>query len=164
MQGVPCIYYGTEQGLEGRGDRREFSRGTLWGRPSAFSTNNDLFRTISQLSQLRDRQPALRYGRQYFRVCSGNGIDFGYSNNPGGIIAFSRILNDREVLVIANTDTRASISIFVAVDSNLNQDGKQWNVLFSTAGSPTAPDPTTSRNPFRRVRVNLQAMEAQILG
>lgn len=164
MQGVPCIYYGTEQGLEGRGGVREFSRGTLWGRPAAFSTSNDLFRTISQLSQLRDRQPALRYGRQYFRVCSGDGIDFGYSNNPGGIIAFSRILNDREVLVVANTDTRNPINIFVAVDANLHQDGKRWDVLFSTASSPTAPDPTTSRNRFRRVRVNLQPMEAQILG
>jgi glycosidase len=164
MQGIPCIYYGTEQGLEGSGDRREYARGALWGGASAFSTTNDFYQILKQLSDLRDRQPALRYGRQYFRACSGDGNNFGYSTYLGGVIAFSRILNDRELLVVANTDTRNPISIYVAVDGNLNPNGKLWNVLFSSDGSPTAPDLTTFGNGFRRVRITLKAMEAQILG
>ncbi|MEN8753645.1 MAG: hypothetical protein AB1Z18_12855, partial [Desulfobacterales bacterium] len=96
------------------------------------------------LSALRELQPPLRFGRQYFRVCSGNQIDFGYSAYPGGVIAFSRILNDRELLVVANTNIQADVTVHVAVDYNLNPDTKVWSVLFSTNPNPSAPASTTS--------------------
>jgi glycosidase len=105
MQGIPCIYYGSEQGLEGNGDRREFAREALWGRANAFAQDHRLYNHIKDLSALRNMYPALRYGRQYFRQCSGNDSDFGYSPFNGGVIAFSRILNSQELLVAANTNT-----------------------------------------------------------
>ena len=37
------------------------------------------------------------------REVSGNGQDFGHSAGRGGVVAFSRILADREVTVVANT-------------------------------------------------------------
>src|SRR5512144_1636398 len=58
--------------------------------------------------------PALRYGRQYFRPVSGDGVNFGISPFPGGIVSFSRILNNREVLVTANTNHFPSKQILVA--------------------------------------------------
>lgn len=88
MQGIPCIYYGTEHGLSGHGDRRECAREALWGHQNAFSPDQVFFKTIKELSALRDRQAALRFGRQYFRVCSGNQTDFGYSPYPGGLLLF----------------------------------------------------------------------------
>jgi glycosidase len=53
LQGIPCIYYGTEQGLSGIKDdhgnsiqRKESVREALWGKePSAFDTAHPLFRT-----------------------------------------------------------------------------------------------------------------------
>jgi glycosidase len=164
MQGLPCIYYGTEQGLDGHGTRREYAREALWGRQNAFSSNRTLYRAIRNLSSLRDRQPALRYGRQYFRVCSGNSIDFGYSSFKGGIIAFSRILNDREILVVANTNTAQNGVVHVAVDANLNPDNRIWQILFSTRPQPTAPAPTATHGSYRTVQVTLAPMEAQVLG
>jgi len=164
LQGIPCIYYGTEQGLDGHGDRREYVREALWGRPDSFSTTHEFYKLVKELSELRDRQPTIRYGRQYFRPCSGNSWDYGYSPYLGGVTAFSRILNDREVLIVANTNTSQEISVHVVVDRNLNQNGKIWDLLFSCDPSPTKPAATATHGVYRTVQVTLKPMEAQVLG
>ena len=164
MQGIPCIYYGNEQGLDGHGDRREYVREALWGRPNAFDPGHEMYQTIQALGMLRRQQPALRYGRQYFRACSGNGIDFGYSPYPGGVVAFSRILNDREVLVVANTSSTDPAAVQVVVDAGIHAADSLWNVLFSTNPQAVTPTPTVASGPRCTVRVTLAPMEAQVLG
>jgi glycosidase len=164
LQGIPCIYYGTEQGLDGRGDRREYVREALWGRASAFANDHAIYRHIRNLTRLRAENPALRFGRQYFRECSGNGVDFGYSPYPGGVLAFSRILNDRELLVAANTSAMQPAQLQVVVDSNLHATGTAWRVLFSTHPQPQAPMPTAAHGALRTLALKLAPMEAQILG
>ncbi|MFL6388418.1 MAG: alpha-amylase family glycosyl hydrolase [Terriglobales bacterium] len=164
MLGIPCIYYGTEQGMDGHGDRREYVREALWRGPNVFSSSHEFYQLIKDLTDLRESQPCLRYGRQYFRQCSGNGIDFGYSPDPGGVIAFSRILNDREVLVAINTSTTQPNTVHVVVDWNLNPNGRTWSVLLSSEPNPAAPPPTATHGVNRTVQVTLQSMEAQVLG
>jgi glycosidase len=164
LQGIPCIYYGTEQGLDGRGDRREYAREALWGKPDAFSAGHSLYQHIQALSRLRAEQPALRYGRQYFRACSGNGIDFGYSPFRGGIIAFSRILNDRELLIVANTSTWEASTAHIAIDNNLNPEGRRLQVLFPYDWQGPVPEPATSRAGYKTVRVTIGPMQCQVLG
>lgn len=164
LQGIPCIYYGTEQGLDGHGDRREYGREALWGKPNAFSTNHALYQYIRDLSHIRDQQPTLRYGRQYFRVCSGNGIDFGYSPYPGGIIAFSRILNDRELLIIANTSLSKASTVHVVVDHNLNPEGRSWQVLFPFDWHGSEPGPSQTLGSYKTVKVTVEPLEVLILG
>lgn len=146
MQGIRCLYYGTEQGLDGHDGRCEYVREALWGVPGAFSPDHELYQHLRKLTDLRNRQEsALRYGRQYFRVCSGNGVDFAHSPYLGGVIAYSRILNDREVLVVANTNTVQTANVRVLVDYNLNPEGRKrrrWHrqytprcaVRYGTAG------------------------------
>ena len=163
LQGIPCIYYGIEQGLDGHGDRREYVREALWGRQDPFSTNSEFYKHIQELSKLRNEHPALRYGRQYFRQCSGDGINFGYSPYNGGVIAYSRILNDREVLIVANTSTQQQITVHIVVDANLSPVDKKWSILFSTQAQPTAPSKIQTHGSFHAVQVTLKPMEAQIL-
>jgi glycosidase len=164
MQGIPCIYYGTEQGLDGSGDKREYVREALWGQSNAFDPHHGLYQTIRELTDLRAQQPSLRYGRQYFRACSGNGKNFNYSPYLGGIVAFSRILNNGELLVVANTNTDQSTTVHVVVDRNLNPEAKQWNVLYSTKQQFAIPKPTTTCGDFRTLKATLSPMEAQVLG
>lgn len=164
MQGIPCIYYGTEQGFSGNGDRREYVREALWRGPNAFSQTHELYKFIKQLHDLRNQHPPLRYGRQYFRPCSGNGIDFDFSPYPSGLMAFSRILNDREILIIANTSTIQTTTVHVVVDIHLNPAGRIWSILFTSEPNPVAPGPTESHGVFRTVQVSLNPMEAQVLG
>ncbi len=67
MLGIPCLYYGMEQGFDGHGNPREYVREAQWGVQNSFSQNHELYQFIQDLSTLRNEQPALRYGRQYFR-------------------------------------------------------------------------------------------------
>jgi glycosidase len=143
LQGIPSVYYGDEQGLDGTKDAdgnpdltsNESSREALWGRPGAFDTDSPIYRAIRDLSECRRTQPALRYGRLYFREVSGNGRDFGHSGGLGGVVAFSRILSDAEVLVVANTHTTERFTGFVLVDADLNRQPRQMSVRFSNRGT-----------------------------
>ncbi|MEP7371875.1 MAG: alpha-amylase family glycosyl hydrolase [Chitinophagaceae bacterium] len=164
MQGISCIYYGTEQGLDGHGDRREYAREALWGRQDAFSTSHPLYHHIQNLSQLISEQPALRYGRQYFRKCSGNGSDFGYSPFAGGVISFSRVLNDRELLVVANTNVNEPATVHVVIDKNLNPEGKVMHIIFPFDKRGPLADGCETHGLLRTVKVTVAAGEALVIG
>ncbi len=143
LQGIPSVYYGDEQALDGTKDPQgqpdlranESSREALWGKtPLAFDQDAPIYRAIQSLSQCRKALPALRYGRLYFRELSGNGQDFGHSEGLGGIVAFSRILADSEVVLVANTNTGQSFEGFVLVDPDLNRAPRRMSVRYSNRG------------------------------
>jgi glycosidase len=179
LQGIPCLYYGTEQGLRGAGGTLEAVREALWGKPNAFDRQHSFYQAIQKIAAARDRQPALRYGRQYFRQISGDGIHFGFSNFPAGVLAFSRILSDQEVIVVANTNAQNAWQGEVLVDFAINPAGSLYQVLYSNKSRPAAPEPVNEKTmgsveirevdsavthgPTRVLRLNLQAMEIQIL-
>ena len=180
LQGIPCLYYGTEQGLHGSGQGDAAVREALWGRgANAFDPLHPFYEAISQLSRVRAGQPALRYGRQYFRPLSGDGVTFSISPFSPGVIAFSRILNDQEVLIVANTQTTGSFAGDVIVDAILNADQTPYTILYSNHDQPQAPEAISTKNagtvrihderdrvtqgPVRVLRVRLHPMEVQIL-
>jgi glycosidase len=181
LQGIPCLYYGTEQGLHGSGDSDQSVREALWGKQNAFDKQNSFFKAVRNISAVRAEQPALRYGRQYFREISGNNVEFSISATAPGVIAFSRILNDEEIIVIANASTQNGFSGFVIVDYSLNPPGAVFKVLYSNQGENTHPPGAvvenlqgsviihsltggTSDGPVRVISCNLEPMEIQILG
>ena len=181
LQGVPVIYYGTEQGLHGAGDSDENVREAFWGKPNAFDTNNPFYRTIHDIADVRASQPALRYGRQYFRAISGSGTEFGISTTSPGIVAFSRILNDMEIVVVASTLIDRSFSGFVIVDFALNRPGTSLGLLYSNQGAnATLPGSVIEKlkgsvtihrlrggitdGPVRALPFTLKPMEIQIIG
>ena len=183
LQGIPCLYYGTEQGLHGRGNGDAAVREALWGKPNAFDDEQELYRTVKRLAAVRSEQPALRYGRQYFRpISSRGGAQFGISPFSPGVLAFSRILNEQEIVVVANCNTEAGWTGDVIVDFSLNPAGSIYEVLFTNKipGDAAAPDAVIERpagslrihevngnvtnGPARTLPVTLQAIEFQILG
>jgi glycosidase len=182
LQGIPCLYYGTEQGLHGLGNADTAVREALWGKPDAFNREGSIYRTLQQLAGVRRTQPALRYGRQYFRPLSGDGVHFGISTDRSGVLAFSRILNNQEVLVVANTNTESGWAGEVIVDRMLNPVGTAFEVLFTNmivtpAGalpgqvmehppggvSIREVDGSLTHGPAATLPVTLQRMEIQIL-
>jgi glycosidase len=186
LQGIPCLYYGTEQGLQGTQEiyapdfrpeygRPEHVREALWGKPNAFDRDHPCYREIQALARLRAAEPALRYGRQYFRPVSGNNTDFGFSRATGGILAFSRILGDREVLVLANTGTSCVFDGWVVVDARINSDSTELRIAHSNRGTTGTGTPESGPVTFhpldgqaapgwaRRLQVRLEPMELQIV-
>jgi glycosidase len=149
LQGIPAIYYGTEQGFTGTVDQEgnpdlgseQSVREALWGKPNAFDNQNFFYTQIKAVSNVRDEQAALRFGRLYFRQVSGNNQDFGYSSGLGGVVAFSRVLSDAEVLVIANTNAHERFVGVVLQDYDLNHNPRQMQIAYSNLG--TARSQTT---------------------
>jgi len=140
LQGIPCVYYGTEQGLQGTIDATgqpdltapESVREAIWGKTSiAFDQTNAFYRDLQAIGNLRNNETTLQYGRIYFRELSGNGRDFGLSTGIGGVLAFSRILAAREVLIVANSSTTTTFQGFVLADTDTNRALPAYTVAYS---------------------------------
>jgi glycosidase len=183
LQGIPCLYYGTEQGLAGTQPARpqyEGVREALWGKAGDVFTNPAApFEHVVALSELRAREPALRYGRLYFREVSGDGVNFGLPGGRGGILAYSRILAGREVLVVANTQGDPAVGEwrgFVTVDLQHNRPPLGMRVAYSNLGTSgtgqvelrdavfwSEHGTAGARVPSARLFVVLQPRELQVL-
>jgi glycosidase len=140
-QGVPCLYYGTEQGFDGGGldDAyvRECMFGGNWGGFGSaghhcFDPQHEIYRAIAAIAAVRRQQPALRYGRLYFRDISGNGTDFGPPQSGNCTLAYSRILDTQELLVALNLSDSARYDC-ITVDRNLNAPGRMLQDLLEPA-------------------------------
>jgi len=96
--GIPCLYYGTEQGFNGGADpfnREDMVQRSPAGRPTDhFNPNHPLYRFIQRLHEIRQAHPALRVGKQKF-----------VADDPRrpGIYAFARQYGEDCALVVLNT-------------------------------------------------------------
>ncbi len=165
--GVPCIYYGTEQGFDGGGDSDKYIRECMFGgKWGAFNTTGHhffnpvhaIYKAISQIADVRQKEPALRYGRQYFREISGNGVDFGHPIDGRCTLAYSRVLDDTEILVAMNLDSTPR-NDFVTVDSNLTPSGKKVVNLLK----PESVIPVVATGQRNAVRIGLGPHEMAVL-
>lgn len=138
-QGIPCLYYGTEQGFDGGGDNdvyvRECMFGGQWGAFGSqgmhcFNPQHPIYLAIQAVARVRAEQPALRYGRQYFREIALDGQNFHHPQDGRCTLAWSRILDSHEVLVALNLDSGAR-SDFITVDRNLSAPGRRLRNLLA---------------------------------
>src|SRR5262249_35117139 len=98
------------------------------------------YRELARIHELRRRELPLRRGRQFLREISANGTDFGFPRRLGpgrlrSIVAWSRILDDREVLAAINTDPDNALTAFVTIDEGLHASGSQLTCLYSAVAS-----------------------------
>ncbi|MDQ7823113.1 MAG: alpha-amylase family glycosyl hydrolase [Candidatus Eremiobacteraeota bacterium] len=143
--GIPSIYYGNEQGFDGKGgvpyaDRwvRESMFGGEFGAKRTrgvhfFNDASPLYRKISKICAIRACEPTLRYGRQYFRQISRGGEAFRWPE-PKEIIAWSRILAGEEILVAINTNAHEPRHARILVESELHEAHTRMEYLFSSNG------------------------------
>ena len=166
-QGVPCIYYGTEQGFDGGGDNDKYVRecmfGGNWGAFDStghhfFNPDHPIYKSIAGIAGIRKQEPALRYGRQYFREISGNGMDFGHPVDLKCTLAYSRILDSAEILIAMNLGDKPR-SDFVTVDLHLSAAGNKVVNLLDT-GKVFTVEQAGLRH---AVRIPLDAYEMVVL-
>ncbi|WP_437295643.1 alpha-amylase family glycosyl hydrolase [Sorangium sp. So ce426] len=99
-EGIPCLYYGTEQGFSGGDDPA--NREDLW--ESGYDTEHPLFRWIQRLTALRRGYQALTVGEQRVRWSTER---TGEGDEDAGIFAFERGEPDGDyALVVLNTHPR----------------------------------------------------------
>lgn len=127
--GTPCIYYGTEQGLEGHGNSDNFIRECLFN-PDDETSNllnpqSLIYRSIAAIARFREKSPVLKFGRMFMREISPSGIYFHLPECNRCTLAFSRILFTQEVLVVYNSSESEAKEECVLVDATLNE-GREW--------------------------------------
>jgi glycosidase len=165
--GIPCIYYGTEQGFDGAGPEDTFVRETMFGGAfGAFDTHgvhffnedNPIYQGIAKVARIRAEERTLRYGREYFREISGDGIHFGHPQGGHCTLAFSRVLDTQEILVCLNIDA-SDRNDAVAVDGKLTPAGS--TVIDLMRGREFPVEQTDEGTAF--VKVPLKGHEMAIL-
>jgi glycosidase len=102
-----------------------------------FDEQSAAYLRIAAILELRRQIPALRHGRQYPRPITFLGYPFAVYG-PGEIIAWSRILDDEELLCIVNGHGTAERGADVLVDTTLNPPGSEMRVVLNSAqaGNP----------------------------
>ena len=87
---------------------------------------------IKALIATRKTLRPLRRGRQYRRATSIGGDDFHFQG-PGELLAWSRILNDVEVLIAVNTNGIAGRGSRIELDPRLRPAGSTLRVVCDTS-------------------------------
>jgi alpha-amylase len=96
--GIPCLYYGTEQEFAGGNDPA--NREVLWN--TNFATTGDTFRHIAKLTRLRKQYSALRRGVTKVVYATDHVGDEG----DAGVFGFERTDGANYALVVLNTNDR----------------------------------------------------------
>jgi len=96
QDGIPCLYYGTEQEFAGGNDPT--NREPLWR--SGFDTSNQTFQHIARLSRIRRHYRALTHGSFTLTWVTDRTAD----EADAGIVAFERRVDDNYALVVINSN------------------------------------------------------------
>jgi hypothetical protein len=86
-----------------------------------FDEHHPVYKRIAAAGALRSKYPALRCGRQYLRRISFLNKPFDLYG-PGEIVAWSRILDDEELLCVLNANGIEPRGADIVVDADLNLD------------------------------------------
>ena len=89
MPGVPCVYYGDENGMEGHIDpfcRRCFNWEKL---------NEDLIEFYSKLGKIRENYRDIFTDGEFFDICTENGL-----------LYYKRVKNNREIYICTNNSSK----------------------------------------------------------
>ncbi|MBI5568851.1 MAG: hypothetical protein HY914_02805, partial [Desulfomonile tiedjei] len=165
--GVPSIYYGTEQGFDGGGPDLHYVRecmfGGTWGAfdsygKSYFDRGHPIYRSISRIVGIRRREPALRYGRQYFRETGRNGADVTHPTSRHCTLAYSRVMDETEILIAMNLDFTPR-NDFIVIDFDLHHDGEWMTDLLR----PGTRHRIIERNGRKMVQISLDGLQMAIL-
>lgn len=143
--GIPCIHYGSEQAFDGAGGNDRYIREAMFGGKfgafrcasrHCFNEDSYLYRELTEILAVRKKDIVLRRGRQYLREISGDGVNFGlpqvFGDRMLSVVAWSRIFNDREMLLAINTDSYNSRGAWVTIDDSLHDECSTLKCIYST--------------------------------
>ena len=113
----------------------------------AFDPTHPVYRRIAAMARVRRDFPALRHGRQFLRPSrdpepsgGGAGAAFGHPA-AGAVFGWPRLLDDEELLCVANPDPAGPRGADILVEPGLNGDGMEFAIVLNSAETAGAPTP-----------------------
>lgn len=163
VAGIPCVYSGSEQALDGMGGDDNYIREALFGGAfgafrstgkHVFNTEHPAYIQAAEIFALRKQHSALRTGSQTLLRISGNGTDFGYpqkyAERMKSIVAWMRADATEQLICAFSTDSEQeqfawiechglSATILAQPDAQkatvtCNQDGTAFQLSLPPAG------------------------------
>jgi alpha-amylase len=162
--GMPCIYYGTEQGFEGSGGDESIREAMYDRAPGGESLHNPdcrIYREIAKIAEVSQME-VFRFGRMYYREISGDGEHFGLPYGTTYTLAFSRLLYGKEALVAYNVSGQPRNDA-VVVDGSLHGPGDRMRFVYRSGGDPGTVEVEQALDGTRYVRLHLGSREFAIL-
>jgi glycosidase len=158
--GVPCIYYGSEQGFDSGGRpsqsdlilRENMFGGQFGGLCTQgrhfFNEEGELYQALAALIDLRKKLLPLRRGRQVLHQISADGVNFGLPHRLGermrSLVSWSRLFTDEEVLVAFNSDESQPVTAYSTVAPIFRVEGDQLRLIFWYSPRPASEPPPSS--------------------
>ena len=160
--GTPCIYYGTEQGLDGAGQGDWNVREAMFSltdrSTNILDTSSVIYRQISQVASLRKGSNVLRFGRMYISKLSADGIHFHLPDQTTSLLCFSRVLFELEMLIAYNTSTSHVKEELVSIATETTGEFKY---ILGDSGTVRVQSDAAGSNHF--VSISLMPMQFVIL-
>jgi len=146
--GIPCIYYGSEQGFDGQGNNDRYIREAMFGgafgafrsrQRHFFNEDEPVYQELAKILSLRKQKIALRRGRQYLRAISGDGQNFGYPHTLGdrmkSVVPWTRSFDDQNLLLAINTDPDQPATAWVDLDAGMLPASRRFTCLYSSGAA-----------------------------
>jgi alpha-amylase len=125
------------------------------------NTDCTIYMEISKIAAVQRASAPLRFGRMYFRqISDGRGFGFPYGFNY--ILAFSRILFGREMLVAYNVSEKPQ-TFSIIVDADIQKGRQSMTYLYGSTGTVAIQKPTDPNDPTRFVQLSLDPHQFVIL-
>lgn len=163
--GTPCIYYGTEQGFDGSGTDDSCVREAMFNMDDTTSNVLDIsgkiYNAISKIAVIRKKSEVLRFGRMHIRRISTDGVHFHFPDCEKCLLAFSRVLFDREIIVAYNTSTTEKKDSCVIVTKRPKQRAQYFRYIYGDSGRVNISESNDGEKRFMRLK--LKPMQFVIL-
>lgn len=143
--GIPCLYYGCEQGFDGQGRHDRYIRETMFASDFGafrsrdchfFNQEHPIYQQLQRLMAVRKQSIALRRGAQQLLQISGDGQNFGFPEKIGekvcSIVPWLRRTDEQTVLCVVSTDAWQEQSAWILLPSGVSSESQQLECLFST--------------------------------
>lgn len=143
--GIPCIYYGTEQAFDGNGDDAHYVREAMFGGDfgafrsqdrSFFNQKHEVYTTMSTLTELRQEHTSLKTGRQYLREVAIENDKFHLPGSNNGrcneVVGWSRIFSQEEYLLAINCNLEKALTLKIMIDSDIQDPGEAFICMYSS--------------------------------
>jgi alpha-amylase len=145
LPGIPCLYYGTEQGLQGHGESDDYIREMMFDPYSDLSImdqNSFLYKEIQSLVALRGRYPGLIYG-ELGKVHISQGVGVGEGSS---VIGYSRKWKGEELIILCNLSDNETRLISVKKDKRNNQQTNDEKLILLYGGEGTIHPTVIQKN------------------